>query len=95
MQLHIKSKIYIYWNQSLPLFINKPIPPTNAPDPRKVNKKGAFIFYNQAAIPAANPIVKKFYLPKIISIGISTRPIYRPNLEKCNAFLFKKRPYPK
>jgi hypothetical protein len=65
------------------------------PDPRKVIKNGALIFLSQAALPAENPIVRKFYLPIIISTGILMRPIKSPNLEKRKTYLFNYFQYPK
>ena len=71
------------------------MPPTNKPDPIKVGRNGALTFYNHAAKPAENPVVIKFYLPIIISKGISINPIYKPHLEKCKAYLLRCLLYPK
>ncbi len=53
----------------------RPMPPTKAPEPKKVAKKGALMFWNQAASPAEKPMVIQFYLPIIISMGISISPM--------------------
>jgi hypothetical protein len=37
-----------------------PIIPTKIPDPTNVGMNGALTFYNQAAIPADEPIVTQF-----------------------------------
>ena len=56
--------------------------PTNPPVPKNVARKGALMFWRQAAAPAAAPMLMKFWRPSIISNGISIRPMYKPNREK-------------
>lgn len=81
-------------SQSLPLCMKRPMQPMNMPEPIKLVTNGALMFYSQAAMPPANPMVIQFSLPTIICIGISTKPMYRPNLEKCSEFLLRNLQYP-
>ena len=67
----------------------RPRPPMNSPDPMKDEKAAAGVVYLVCSMAAPPPLMKiagALTRPKISSIGISSKLMYRPNLAKCRAY---------